>query len=335
MKNEYEKYKSKNIRILNKFIKNNSTLLNENINFNMSGGNNPIQKYSNNSSESTNFSDSSNSSNLSDSSNIDSLNDSSNDIKNNNSNLLNKSYHDKIVQKYGDFAKMGFKAKTDKVTHHDYFSVYPQYIETYRKLTNKGMLEIGINTGKSLKLWLEYFPNAHIYGIDIGVESEGTRYKVFKCDQSDNSQLEKVKNEIFRNNKDIFFIIDDGSHLPEHQILTFNNYFKTLLIGGGCYIIEDIETSYWTKNDIYGYETRYGYKHPNSLIEIFKCLVDDINSEFLTTENRSKQQSLMENIIPLDVRRLIKTVTFGKNCIVIMKKDNLQQERTYRFSENL
>lgn len=252
-----------------------------------------------------------------------------------NNNLLDKSFYNKIFQKYGDFSKIGNKYKTDKVTHHNYTIYYPQYLEVYRKLSDKAMLEIGIDHYRSLGLWLDYFPKAYIYGIDIGLEETGDRYEVFKCDQSDNVQLDNIKQKILANNKDIFFIIDDGSHLPEHQILTFNNYFETLLIGGGCYIIEDIETSYWTKNDIYGYSTRYGYHSQNSLIEIFKLIIDDINREFLTTENKNIQDNKLSDIIPLRIRKLIKTITFGKNCIIIMKKDKLEIEKTYRFIENL
>ena len=40
-------------------------------------------------------------------------------------------------------------------------------------------------------------------------------------------------------------IIDDGSHIPWHQIFTLETIFDTFLKDGGVYIIEDIETSYW------------------------------------------------------------------------------------------
>ena len=244
-------------------------------------------------------------------------------------------YLDKNIQKYGDFAKIGFKYKTDKVTHHNYYKIYPEYLEKYRKIKNMAMLEIGVDKSRSLYLWLDYFPNAFIYGIDIDAKESGDRYKVFKCDQSDLTQLEETKNKILNQKRDIFFIIDDGSHVSEHQILTFNNYFDTLLVNGGCYIIEDIETSYWTKNDIYGYKTNYGYHNKKSIIEIFKNVVDDINNEFLTNENKQKQEQNIGKIIPLSIRKMIKTITFGKNCIIIMKKDRMENDVEYRFSSNL
>jgi len=43
----------------------------------------------------------------------------------------------------------------------------------------------------------------------------------------------------------VCFINDDGSHVPEHQLFSFDYLFHELLMPGGTYIIEDVETSYW------------------------------------------------------------------------------------------
>ncbi len=139
--------------------------------------------------------------------------------------------------------------------------------------------------------------------------------------------------------KPIFFIIDDGSHIPEHQKLTFDHYFSNLLMPGGTYIIEDIETSYWTRNGLYGYTTRYGYHHKNSLVEAFKDLVDDVNSEFLTPRNQETQESRLRTDFSPTTRSLVSSITFGMNCIVIVKKTEAEREeyndRDYRFKQNL
>ena len=39
-------------------------------------------------------------------------------------------------------------------------------------------------------------------------------------------------------------IIDDGSHLPSHQVISFEALWKSV-VPGGQYIVEDTETSYW------------------------------------------------------------------------------------------
>jgi ribosomal protein L5 len=92
---------------------------------------------------------------------------------------------------------------------------------------------------------------------------------------------------------------------------------------GGVYIIEDVETSYWTKGGLYGYPTNYGYKHPNSIIEIFKTAVDCLNGEFAQNAQTSVQH--------VDE---IGSIVFAKNCIVITKKQK-ENKRIYRFAHCL
>jgi hypothetical protein len=185
--------------------------------------------------------------------------------------------------------------------------------------TYGSILEIGIDSGKSLKMWLELFPNAHIYGMDINMGYSGDRHTIMKGDQSNISDLNNVLNTI-KNNK-VFFINDDGSLIPEHQLLSFNTLFPALC-EGGVYIIEDIETSYWTKEGLYGYQTRYGYKHPDSIVEIFKEVADSINSEFA-----GKRPNRVHH------HNMIGSMTFAKNCIIITKQT--QVDRPYRFSQKL
>jgi len=199
-----------------------------------------------------------------------------------------------------------------------------------------GMLEIGIDQQKSLQTWLEYFPNAFIYGIDIGVAASGARHRIFKADQSSVPELENIaKHEI---SHPVFFIIDDGSHIPEHQVASFNYLFSNTLMPGGTYIIEDIETSYWTKNDIYGYRTNYGYHHNKSIIEVFKDLLDEINHEFLNHQAKSAQDRRLGSDLSVKTRASISSITFGQNCIVIVKRtqeEEMYANRRYRFAKNL
>ena len=155
------------------------------------------------------------------------------------------------------FYTLGTQHGTDKVTHHGYHRFYPIYLFHYQttmaatasKLTaattttstaltttptisvptptitapvasniQGSMLEIGIEQKNSLNLWLDYFPHAYIYGIDIHKQEQGDRYKIIKCDQSDSKMLKTVvKREIEPLHLPMFFILDDGSHIPEHQ----------------------------------------------------------------------------------------------------------------------
>ena len=214
--------------------------------------------------------------------------------------------------------ELGLNYKTDKVTHHRYDKIYDFFLKSmYEK--QGSILEIGIAEGNSLKVWLELFPNAYVYGIDKEVEAESNKFEIFKKDQSKEDDLLEVKEKI--KDKNLFFINDDGSHIPEHQLLTFNTFFP-FLEEGGIYIIEDIETSYWSKNGLYGYSTRYGYKHEESIIELFKDVADGVNSEF-AGEREYKVKHM----------NLIGSITFSRNCIIIVKET--QEKRIYRFKNNL
>lgn len=154
----------------------------------------------------------------------------------------------------GEFAVLGRKHGTDKVTHHGYHRFYPRYIDHYRSLAGCAMLEIGVDQSHSLHMWLEYFPRAFIYGVDISVSKAGERYRIFKADQSRLSEMRSIVEKDLKH--PLFLILDDGSHIPEHQVLCFDYLFREALMPGGCYIVEDIETSYWSRGGLYGYTTR-------------------------------------------------------------------------------
>lgn len=233
-------------------------------------------------------------------------------------------------------SEIGRRLGCDKISHHEYDRYYPVFLERFRRCKNWGMFEIGLEQGRSLAMWLEYFPDVFVYGIDISKSYEGQRHKTFIADQS---KIESLKELISSQIKHpISLIVDDGSHLPEHQALSFNFLFDQLLQPGGVYIVEDVEVSYWTRGGLYGYSTHYGYRHPASIIEIFKHVIDSLNDEFITRANGyALALSLNRWISPL-TRNQIATITFGRNCIIVVKKQKTEIEsprREYRFRQNL
>lgn len=143
-----------------------------------------------------------------------------------------------------------------------FHSYSPSYFETLHPIKEKvlNVLEVGIGTyeimspivgsryeiGASLKAWRDFFPNAKIYGLDINknVLINENRIECFYTDQSSVSELEKTISDIKKKNntENLLFdlIIDDGSHLVNHMISTFNT-LKKYLNDGGLYIIEDIK----------------------------------------------------------------------------------------------
>jgi hypothetical protein len=212
--------------------------------------------------------------------------------------------------------QVGERYGTDKITHHEYQHLYSQWLSEFHDSSGT-LVEIGVDQRASLHMWLHLFPAIHVVGVDIGVSGTGPRYTILQADQSKQSDLDQVKSHIECH--DVFCVVDDGSHVPEHQLLTFNTLFPSLR-DGGVYIIEDIETSYWTRGEIFGYPLRYGLHHPASIIEIFKTLIDVINSDV------SKQDSsLVQNT------DMVGEIAFTPNALVIRKRK--RKHREYQYAE--
>jgi hypothetical protein len=230
--------------------------------------------------------------------------------------------------------KNAIKYKTDKVTHHGYHRFYDYFLLPIKKY-KMNVLEIGVDDLRSLKTWLDFFPNANIYGMDINKKDYTyTRGSIFQGDQSKKKDLQKVVKKIGK----CKFIIDDGSHVPEHQLLTFNYLFSECLEFGGIYIIEDIETSYWRNAKLYDYDIKSGYLNNDSnIVQIFKNILDIVNREFLTEENKKLLKKFGK--IDYDNLKYISMITFGGNCIIIKKMTEKEYEtygtRKYRFMNSL
>lgn len=149
-----------------------------------------------------------------------------------------------------ELCKLARKYHSDKcpAIYHGYT---PFYDELLRKRNIKRVLEIGIGyvngvgnpdgsayiPGASLFMWEEYFPEAEIYGLDIDprVLINGGRIKSFVCDQGNSGSLIDAATNI---SGEFDLIVDDGSHIPEHQRLTAG-MFLPRLSATGIYIVED------------------------------------------------------------------------------------------------
>lgn len=122
---------------------------------------------------------------------------------------------------------------------HNYTPVYHSLLGTYRERV-KAVLEIGVNSGCSLRMWRDYFPNARIVGLDNKPDCLifDTRIESFLADQSNAESLEGALNRAGIAVYDL--IVDDGSHHKAHQILSAN-VLAHRLAKTGLYIIEDVE----------------------------------------------------------------------------------------------
>jgi hypothetical protein len=104
------------------------------------------------------------------------------------------------------------------------------------------LLEIGVGSGASLRMWREYFHQAKLYGLDVAAcpDLPISGLRLFQGSQSDESVLERLIHET----GPLDIVIDDGSHRWADQIASFQKLYPHVK-PGGYYAIEDLHTSYW------------------------------------------------------------------------------------------
>jgi hypothetical protein len=208
---------------------------------------------------------------------------------------------------------------TDKSSDkHNYCVKYEKYLP-FNRYDKLNILEIGVLDGKSLLTWKDYYYRSNILGIDINPDCkkyEEDRIFIELGSQADDKFLNQISNEY----GPFDFILDDGSHLNEHVIYSFETLFQYVK-SGGIYIVEDVATSYFPW---YG----GGLNDPKSMMEYFKKLTDDIN--FRGVENLDDQAAVWDrredklipysNKVQPDCRTDIESITFLNGIILIRKR---------------
>ena len=135
------------------------------------------------------------------------------------------------------------KYQCDKSAKHGYHEVYEKLFGPKRN-DPINFLEIGIFKGASTAALHEYFPNGTICGIDLFVREKENdlpilneeRVKYVKGDSMSYAITGLLSSEI---GIEYDYILDDGAHYPEANMLTFR-HMSPLLKSGGLYIIEDV-----------------------------------------------------------------------------------------------
>lgn len=191
-----------------------------------------------------------------------------------------------------DLDTIGLKYCTDKASfHHDYLRFYEQFFAPvrYEKLN---ILEVGVLDGASLATWEQYFPNASIVGADIAAGTKRFERGRVSIEILDQGNIEEVTQAAIRRGP-FDIVIEDGSHLWEHQITSLRTLFP-FVRDGGIYIVEDLQTNYG------GMQAHYRGVSSITCMEYLKKLIDirvgdteidltTIEDAFLRTYGRSMQ----------------------------------------------
>ena len=202
---------------------------------------------------------------------------------------------------------LGLQYNTDKAFWHRYTEIYDEWFLKY-KTSSTNVLEIGVLNGSSLKMLKTYFENANIFGVDIHPKSqyEDERIKTFVCDQSNRNNLQSFIRAT--NNTMYDVIIDDGSHFPEHQMITLSSLWSSLK-PGGIYVVEDLHTSALDFSDASACHSIKRWQELNKL-----------NSTWLTIDEIDVLQREADQVIwwkrdklPLNCWKCMQTVPCGCN----------------------
>lgn len=132
--------------------------------------------------------------------------------------------------------EIGLKHNTDKATLHNYCDFYARYFDAIRDGSVR-LLEIGVWKSYSMKMWLEYFKNGEIHGIDYidNTVPAGSYFHKVNCENEDS--LTSFSEEC----GEFDIIIDDGGHTMKQQQLAFKHLFDK---ARRYYVIEDLHTSF-------------------------------------------------------------------------------------------
>ena len=215
---------------------------------------------------------------------------------------------DELANKYNTDKGTAFSGPTK----HGYTPFYENFMLPIRhlpiRLLEIGMCMEGTEGGHSLNLWLEYFSNASVFTFDIEDMSQhpsikdNPRVKFFQGDQNNREDFTSMYNSF--GNEQFDFIIEDGSHRHDYQMISFGHLFKYVK-SGGFYILEDMT--------IPGQEV-YGVRNDETLptLENLRA-TGKINCSHMLSEEKSY---IEENFLSLDIM----TDVLGKYATSVIYK---------------
>jgi len=229
-----------------------------------------------------------------------------------------KFYNYGSTSKFPSLDYLANKYNTDKGTlysgpsKHGYAPFYDIILKHLRNEPIR-MLEIGVCMegtigGHSIRMWSDYFINAEIYTFDIvdmsnnSAITENNRVSFYRGDQGNRNDFLKMYESF--GNKNFDFILEDGSHTTQHQMISLGCLFKYIK-PGSFYILEDIsipgQNVCCIRNDK-TYETIINFINTNKF-----------QSEYLTDEEKTYLEDNIENIeIYEDVQRAYATAILYK-----------------------
>jgi hypothetical protein len=176
---------------------------------------------------------------------------------------------------------------------HDFARRYAPFLEPLRD-------QVGVQFGCSARMWLEAFPKAQIYGVDIRKDHDivDPRFHFAIGNQRDWVFWANHKTPMFH------VIIDDAEHRADASKTMFECLWPQLL-PGGMYSIEDTSTL-WDKD----------FASAVQGDEWFKFLIGEVNWHGKDYGGKPHPQPYSLS----DLEKTIDSIHFSKHLCIIVKK---------------
>jgi hypothetical protein len=209
---------------------------------------------------------------------------------------------------------LGLKYGTDKASgFHDYLVFYERHFAPLR-YANLQILEVGVFGGASLRTWAEYFPNARIIGADIDFRARQHRAPRIEIELLDQSNVQDLV-DLGLKYGTFDIVIEDGSHMWEHQTTTLKTLFP-FVKPRGFYVVEDLQTNYGDLTKVFkGAATE-------SCMDYLKRLVD------LRVADQQIDITATEDPFLRSYGRAVESMTFYRRACLIEKGPDFRPSPT-------
>lgn len=151
---------------------------------------------------------------------------------------------------YKDHAELSALIEQGLLHHATFIQKSPSHLRFYKALlpsidpAPRSILEIGVKGGGSVAFWKALYPAATVVGVDIKLRpwlqetpsADGVVY--LQGDQTDVKRLEAIADA----HGPFDLVIDDGSHVSDHQTVTIRALLPRVR-RAGFYVVEDTHTS--------------------------------------------------------------------------------------------
>jgi len=227
-------------------------------------------------------------------------------------NVSKKNFTSWIIEdtKYNDdLTIIADKLKSDKGNKkHRYTKLYDNYFNDLR-YEQLHLIEMGVADGTSMRMWLTYFQNGKVFGLDNRNIKENKylvkqiatkRFNFTKGNQGSGKKLQAIINKA---DGILNIVIDDCCHRSEERLFSLN-FLWPYLQSGGIYIIENL-------HHIRGLDKTYFTAPAINPVEVIK--------EYIKTGNFNTDGFLTDEEDKL-IASQIKTCEMYKDKIVFITK---------------